>query len=177
MNFFLAPDAPVPDSPSHASPAPLSRPQKDVAPIAHPILPADGEQRSGEISRANGVGQFLDIYDDVVAVADCLEAILRWHGDNLPAGGQHPFRTWLRDQEEELRAIAADIADICNDLIPGAPAARDYHFVAYLEPFEPPPLPGGSDQTKPVSKTLTAVTPEWMGSRRTQEFFPGHTKQ
>jgi hypothetical protein len=81
-------------------------------------------------------------------------------------GTHHPSREWIVSQEEELRDIAWDIADICNDLIPGAPAARDYHFEAYLDPFEPPPLPGGSDQTKPVSQTLTPAPPEWMGSRQ-----------
>lgn len=38
--------------------------------------------------------------------------------------------------------------------------------VPFLNPFEPFPLPDGSDQTKPVSQTLTPVSPEWSGSRQ-----------
>jgi len=142
--------------------------QQDAAPVALPTPPqGDGEQRSPVISRACGVSQFLDIYDDVVAVADCLKAIMEWHGDKLKGG--HPrFREWIRSQEEDLRDIAWDIADICNDLIPGAPAARSYQFVAYLENFDPPPLPGGPDKTNKVSQRLTPVPPEWMSSRQMQ---------
>ena len=85
-------------------------------------------------------------------MADCLKAFLRSHGDKLPQGIHPPCRDWIVGQDKGLGEIAWDIADICNDLIPGSPAARDYHFTAYLEPFEPPPLPGGSDPTKPVSQ-------------------------
>jgi hypothetical protein len=149
-------------------PLPMDHPQQDAAPVALPTSPqGDGEQRSPVISRASGVSQFLDIQDDVIAVADCLKAIMEWHGDKVKGG--HPrFRHWIRSQEEELRDIAWDIADICNDLIPGAPTARSYQFAAYLENFDPPSLPGGSDQNNKVSQRLTPVPPEWMSSRQKQ---------
>jgi hypothetical protein len=92
---------------------------------------------------------------------------MEWHGDKVKGG--HPrFREWIRSQEEDLRDIAWDISDICNDLIPGAPTARSYQFAAYLENFDPPPLPGGSDKTNKVSQRLTPVPPEWMSSRQKQ---------
>lgn len=152
--------------PGRISPTPVNPSSRDAAPVVPPILPADGEQRPHPISSQSGVNQFLDVYDDVVAVADHLKAMIEWYGDRLPASCHPSLRKWVLAQEEELRAIAWDIADICNDLIPGAPAAPDYHFVAYLEPFGPPPLPGGPDQTNKVSQRLAPVPPEWMGSRQ-----------
>lgn len=147
LSVVRFPQNPLPRS------SPTTRPQQETAPVADSTSPeGDEEQRSKPIFKACGVGQFLDRDDEVVAAADCLKAFLRWHENKLPEGIHPPCHGWIVSQEEDLRDIAGDIADVCNDLIPGSPAARGYPFIAYLEPFDPPPLPGGSDQTKPVSQ-------------------------
>ena len=148
-----------------SSPTSPRSPNQDAASLVHPAPPAERKQRSHGLSLSDGVTQFLDVYDDVMAVADCVKALLDANR-NGPMSDSPRFREGRRGQIGELRDLGWDIADICNDLIPGAPAARTYQCVAYLDPFEPFPLPDDSDQTKPVSQTLTPVAPEWSGSRQ-----------
>jgi hypothetical protein len=88
-------------------------------------------------------------------VADVLATALRCEG-KIPVFGQIPdLREWVTDQIEELREIGRSLTVVCEDLIPGAPAAREFHFFSILKDFGLPPLSGGPEINKPVSQKLT----------------------
>lgn len=161
LNGVRFPQPPLPQ----ISRTPITSPRQNAAPVVPSLPQDDGEQRSPGISREEGVSQFLHIYEDVIVAAHTLRAALDNFARTIPALQQASFQEWMQRHEDELRAIGQDFAEVCDELVPGGPAAFGLD-VPFFNPFEPFPLPDGSDQTKPVSDTLTPVSPEWSGNRQ-----------
>lgn len=125
----------TPDDYPGTNPIPGTTPShpRDGAP-ALPLHRPDGSERR-ILTPKDAASQLLDIYDDVVAASDDMRILLQMEIAQDNGGPSARFCKDMLCHCQELIAIAHDLEDVCDDLVPGAPQARTYSAVSCLKDF------------------------------------------